>query len=265
MAGSELLAGYPHGAEARRLGQAIAEACESAVGGRKKIAVAFSGGLDSALLALLCARYSKVQLYVAGKPGCHDFHAAVSAAKALSLPLTKIEIERRMLQEIAKQVASAIEKPAPIEIAVAVPLAFVCESAVEGAVVTGTGADELFGGYARYSRMPYDTRLEAMRGDYKRLKIRGAETERALASLFGKDAVQPYMDPVVESVAREVGVDGHFWNGGRKTLLMAAALSSGLPEELAMREKKAAQYGSGVARMLSKASRNPEPRNPPRN
>jgi len=260
MAGSETLEGYPCNAEVRRLGSAIDGACENALKNREKVAVAFSGGLDSALLAFLCARHSEVRLYVAGKPGCHDIAAAESAAKMLSLPLKKIEIERGGLLAASERVASVVENPAPIEIAVSVPLAYVCSSAAEKCVVTGTGADELFGGYARYSRMPGGERLSAMQGDYERLKTRGAETENAIAALFGKCIIQPYMCPSVEKAAREVEIGGHFWNGGRKTLLRAAALSCGLPSELAMREKKAAQYGSGVARMLSKASRNPEPR-----
>jgi asparagine synthetase B (glutamine-hydrolysing) len=92
--GNEPLAGYPYREEARSLGETISKACETTVSGHETVAVAFSGGLDSALLALLCARYTDVRLYVAGKPGCHDFLAAESAAEALPLPLTKIEIER---------------------------------------------------------------------------------------------------------------------------------------------------------------------------
>ncbi|MFH0815545.1 MAG: asparagine synthase-related protein [Methanobacteriota archaeon] len=256
MAGNESVEDYPYRAEAHRMGIAISKACETATGGRDKVAVAFSGGLDSALLAFICANHTEVKLYVAGKPGCHDFRAAESAARALSLPLARIEIERGGLQAVAERVASAVDNPAPIEIAVAVPLAYVCGAAVESAVVTGTGADELFGGYARYSRMPSGERLGAMRCDYGRLKVRGVATEANLASSYGKVAIQPYMDPVVELAFREVGIGAHFWNGRPKALLRYAAVSCGLPMELAMRPKKAAQYGSGVARMLSKARGN---------
>lgn len=249
-------AGYPYREHARRLASALDVACADALARRSRVAVAFSGGLDSALLAMLCARHSDVRLYVAGKRGCHDFRAAASAAERLSLPIATIEIEPESLGGVARRVASAMESPAPIEVAVAVPMAFVCAAAGEDAVVTGTGADELFGGYARYGRMTGGARLESMMADLARLRIRGARTEAAIGAMSGKALLHPYLAKAVEGIARDVGAGGHFWNGTRKSLLREAALVSGLPPALADRPKKAAQYGSGVARMLARASGN---------
>jgi asparagine synthase (glutamine-hydrolysing) len=243
---------YPFQEHSERLAAAIAEACAAATAGRGRVAVAFSGGLDSALLAAMCKRTADVGLYVAGKRGCHDFKAAAEAAEALSLPVTEIVIEPSSLREVSKLVASSIINPAPIEIAVAVPFAYVCRAASESAVVTGTGADELFGGYARYSRMSPETRTESMRGDTTRLRGRGAVAEAAIAARLGKEALQPYLHLAVEAVAGAVPAEGHLWNGRNKALLREAALRSSLPQALAERPKKAAQYGSGVARMLAK-------------
>ena len=254
-AGLEKHAGYPFPEHSELIAEKIARACENLTDGRGRVAVAFSGGLDSSLVAALCKRVTDVSLYVAGKPGCHDIRAAVEAAEALSLPLTTIEIKSSSLRDVAKRVESAIKTPAPIEIAVAVPMAFVCREAVEGAVVTGTGADEIFGGYSRYVGMAPELRLPAMRADVARLRVRGAATERAIGSTYGKAVLHPYMDPSIEAVASVVGVEGHFWMENRKTLLVDAALRAGLPPALANAPKKAAQYGGGVARMLSSAAR----------
>jgi len=59
----------------------------------KKIAVAFSGGVDSGLVGALSMKYAEsVHLYVAGVPGCHDIEAAESAAKELGADLSVIEV-----------------------------------------------------------------------------------------------------------------------------------------------------------------------------
>lgn len=249
------LGDYPFYSAAEKLADAIERSCEESVGGEQHIAVAFSGGLDSALLAMLLSRICDTRLYVAGKKGCQDIAAAELAAEALVLPLTVLNIDNDGLAKAAARAEAAMVGPAPIEIAVAIPMAFVCQSASERLVVTGTGADELFGGYSRYLRMPPNARLEAMNADYVGLAGRGALHETRIAESYSKELAQPYMHPGVAGVAGAVGPEAHHFDGVRKALLRAAALRCGLPIQIATREKKAAQYGSGVARMMSKAAR----------
>ena len=60
----------------------------------------------------------------------------------------------------------------------------------------------------------------------------------------------PYADRRVASFAAGLPVDYKVREGERKAVLRAAALRLGLPEELASAPKKAAQFSSGVARLL---------------
>jgi asparagine synthase (glutamine-hydrolysing) len=249
-AGAEAL--YPFPELARRLLDALDSSCARLVAGQE-VALAFSGGLDSSLLAHLSKRHGRVWLYVAGKAGCPDMATARMTAATLELPLVEVEIEPGKLDEMARTVAGLIEGPAEIEVAVSLPFAFVCGATRERIVMTGTGADELFGGYARYSRLAAGTRRDAMLADHARLKRRGAALEAAIAGTFERQVLNPYLAAEVESVAIQSPEGANFWLDGRKCLLRAAALEAGLPVEIASRPKKAAQYGSGVARMLAKS------------
>jgi asparagine synthase (glutamine-hydrolysing) len=198
------------------------------------------------------ARSTDVRLYVAGKPGCHDIAAARSAAQALALPLREVPIGVETIGGAVERISSSIVSPSPIEIAVSVPLDFVSSAAAESAIATGTGADELFGGYARYFKMAPGEMVKMMHADYAALKRRGAVNERSIAAAHGKVVIQPFMDEAVEAIASSIEPEHHVWMGSRKALLRSSALACGLPGELIRREKKAAQYGSGVARMLQK-------------
>lgn len=245
---------YPFDSDAELVAKTLEDACTRLLKG-KKVAIAFSGGLDSSLIAHIAKRHCDATLYVAGVPGSHDRKAAKVATKALEMPLIELDLSLNSMRPLIAAIETSIPNPLPIEVAVIVPLARVCSSARENVVVTGTGADELFGGYARYARMAEGEREASMAQDYEALKHRGAASESSLASSFGKTVVQPYMDPALEEVVRGIQSEAHFYDGSRKALLRAAALKAGLPAELAKAPKKAAQYGSGATRLLSKLAK----------
>ena len=71
------------------------------------LAVAFSGGVDSALVAAALG----VPLYVAGFPDSHDVAAARSGAEALGMDLTVIEVTHDDLRRAVPEVARATRLP----------------------------------------------------------------------------------------------------------------------------------------------------------
>ena len=58
------------------------------------ITVAFSGGIDSTLVAFLSKKYCEVELIAVGIANSHDIKAAKSAAKLINCDLKIIEVEQ---------------------------------------------------------------------------------------------------------------------------------------------------------------------------
>ena len=222
------------------------------------LAVAFSGGVDSALLA---ARLD-APLYVAGFPESHDVEAARSAAVLLERDLQVVELTHADIERVVPEIAAATGRTDAMSIQIALPLYLTAERvAADGfnRLALGQGADELFGGYAKVEKAPEDPRVAAD-------TVRGAQREvigslpdqlpRDVLALraAGVEPVTPLLHDRVVSVALRLDdrmlVDGE----RRKWALRQAALSS-LPEAIAMRDKKAAQYGSLAARELDRLAR----------
>ena len=222
------------------------------------LAIAFSGGVDSALLA---ARLD-APLYVAGFPDSHDVEAARSAADALDRDLTVVELTHDALERAVLELVAATGRTNAMAIQIALPLYLTAERvAADGfdRLAVGQGADELFGGYAKVAKAPDDPRVEAdtVRGAQREVVATlPDQLERDVLALraAGVEPVAPLLhDDVVRAALRlddAMLVDGET----RKWALRQAALGS-LPETIAMRDKKAAQYGSLAARELDRLAR----------
>ena len=218
---------------------AVADAC------REPVTLAFSGGIDSALLALLAARHSPVELVAVGTPGCHDLGAAESAAARLSLNIRLRETEPRAMATAGRELAAAIPLSPP-EVEFLLPLWLVARDATHATLLCGQGADELLGGYARYRRDGAEPDLAT---EGAGLRDRLPAREAALAAHHGRAIACPYLDARVIAAAGAFSVAERTAAPG-KGPLRDAAEALGLPPELARRPKKAAQYGSGSQKAL---------------
>ncbi|MBI5001279.1 MAG: hypothetical protein HZB92_07135 [Euryarchaeota archaeon] len=242
---------HPYRSEARALADAMQLSCGHIPSGS---ALAFSGGLDSSVLAFLLGE--KARLYVCGSEESPDARAAVRAARILEMDVMRAPPHD--IEGILRTIGAAIPgKLLAIEATILVPFATVCEEAMESRVVTGQGADELFGGYARYLRKSPSDAVEEMKSDFRRLLERGARHERLVAEEFGKEVVHPFIHEGVVAAAN-VTPEAHFHGGKRKALLMEAARTLGLPEPLIGTPKRAAQYGSGATKAIARAAKERE-------
>jgi asparagine synthase (glutamine-hydrolysing) len=129
------------------------------VNGHKTFALSLSGGIDSTIIALECARLSlPVEAYSLSFPdlGDSEFNldaiAASKIAKKLNIKFTQIEMPKStLIPNLIENYVTAMDEPNATTTGIS-QLHFFSEIAEAGhrLVLTGDGGDELFSGYPRY-------------------------------------------------------------------------------------------------------------------
>ncbi|ADB60639.1 asparagine synthase [Haloterrigena turkmenica DSM 5511] len=238
------------------LTDAIETAATDALAPDREIAVAFSGGVDSALVAELL----DAPLYVVGFSDSHDVEAARTAADAMGRELTVVDLEPADLERAVPRVAAATGRTNAMDVQIALPLYLVGERvAADGfdALAVGQGADELFGGYEKVVRLDHrvdaETTRAAVREQIASLPDQLPRDVRAIEAT-GLEPVAPLLhDTVVDAALRLP--DSLLADEDERKRALRRVAAGYLPEEVVSREKKAVQYGSLVARELDRLAR----------
>lgn len=240
------------------------DAIEGAVKKRcyNPMAIAFSGGLDSSLIAAICrnSEFSEyIELYAVGMAGSHDIQQTKKAAELLGLgdKLHRFEPSVGDVEAALPYVIKAIESTEPQKVSIALPLFFASRNAHEDGLrvmLSGQGADELFAGYQRYGSMSPEQLPQALENDLSNIAGNNLERDDAVTMANAVELRVPYLDRMVVELALCISPDLKIHNGIRKYILRKAA-SQILPEELVLKEKKAAQYSSGVYSALEKLAK----------
>jgi asparagine synthase (glutamine-hydrolysing) len=239
----------------RELASLVADSVRRRVGGQRRVAVSFSGGLDSSLIAMLAARYTEVVLCSAYAEGSLDERQTERAAALLGLHLETETIDEASL------VGTRVDIP-PGEVATPMDRALCCIysttsrlASERGArmILLGQLADELFGGYRKYSVTAEDegpTAAERLMAHDVRACADKAFLRDEAACASWAEVRFPYADIEIAGFASRLPFDYKVREGERKAVLRAAALELGLPPELVAAPKKAAQFSSGAAKLL---------------
>ncbi len=240
-------------------GDLLASMLEGAVRERvahlRKVAVAFSGGLDSSILAFLAKKHTKVVAVTVHSVASRDSAAAPAASEALGVELIR---ETPGVQSLGAELAaldlpfSAGRMDRSLFCIYSIASRTAAEAGAE-AILLGQLADETFGGYMKYQRALSEegprASAEMMREDVAASGMRGFLRDEAACSRWLEPRF-PYADGTVLRFGLGLPVEFKIRGGERKAVLRQAARRLGVPEELCDAPKKAAQYSSGVQRLL---------------
>ena len=232
--------------------------------GLNEIGVIFSGGLDSSYLALLLKEISdniplKIRLYAVGAEGSKDVEAAIYASKFLNLDLEIFEVTEDAVRQALPEVVKAIGDDNLMKVGVGLTTYFATRMVARDGIkvaISGQGADELFGGYKRYLQSFVDGTLNYdLRVDMSNMYHVNLERDDACSMLNSVELRLPFLDKKLVELVLNIPdnkkiVSMH--DDMRKSILRKLAFEEGLDYEIAYRPEKAAQYGTGIDKILRK-------------
>lgn len=147
--------GHSLRAWAEKIGDTAAESADAHRIADVEVGCFLSGGVDSSLITReMARRQPAVQCFTVGyaEEAYSELPAARTAAKALGVPLTETTVTAADFFAANRAIQWYLDEPMPNP--AEVPLYFLCRAARQRVkvVLSGEGADELFGGYPLYQQ-----------------------------------------------------------------------------------------------------------------
>ncbi len=254
---------------AETLQKLLEESVRRRVFGVKEVAVAFSGGLDSGVVAFLASKCRvNVHLIHVSLENRPETEEAKKAAEALRLPLQVCLFRESDVEKVVSRVVALVEESDPVKVSVGVPFYWAAEKAAESGfkvLLAGQGADELFGGYQRYVSAYLSCGREkvsrVMFDDVVRLYESNIERDVKICGFHGVELRLPFAAyPIAEfavALPVELKIEGDA-GSLRKLVLRRAAVDMGLPSSIVSKPKRAVQYATGVNVALKRLAKKQE-------
>ncbi len=241
---------------AKTLQTLLERSIQRRVKGLKEVAVAFSGGLDSSLVAFLANKCNvKVSLLHVSLENQAETEEAIKSADKLNLPLQVHLFKDSDVEETLPKVVELVEASDPVKASIGVPFYWVAKKAAEEGfkvMLAGQGADELFGGYQRYVKeycRDGSTVSKTMFSDVVNLYESNLERDLKITGFFDVELRLPFGDFELAEFALSLPLECKMEQKPetlRKLVLRKLSLDASLPPEIANKPKKAVQYSTGI-------------------
>ena len=241
---------------------AVAESVNTTTTTNPSVGVAFSGGIDSTLLAKICKDLGiKVTLLTIGFLHSHDLEFSKIIASKIGLSHTIYTLDEQEFYEVLSYVRQKIgcENVSHIENCIA--YFYIANLARRnGMQLVANGCDELFCGYNEY-RLVYDSgRTHIMQLMDEKI-VNEVTLMNEIETITGERGIKlkiPFLTDKFISFAKDIAIDQKIKGSNdllRKHILRTVALSIGVPEQSAMKPKKAIQYGTMIHKKFKSLSR----------
>ncbi|NYZ80026.1 diphthine--ammonia ligase [Candidatus Micrarchaeota archaeon] len=220
---------------------------------KQRAALLFSGGVDSLTLAKLMKDNNvDFEAFTVGTEDSVDVKNAADAARKFGFKIHVRLVSKKEIEKKIPELISVIGEINPIKTGVGLVKLFALEDAKKRGfthAVLGSGADELFAGYARM-RTNTDEQCKQL--------VKNYDADNAylfkIAEHAGVELILPFMSKEVVDFAMNVPADQKVNDEANKIVLRKLGETIGLGE-YANRKKTAAQYGSGVDKMIEKLAK----------
>ena len=236
------------------------------LGGLEEVALAFSGGVDSSIIAVLAKTLGvEVHLICASLKGEQEVKHAEGVAAALELPLRLACYDPEDVEYVLPTVVQLIEDSDPVAASIGVPIFWASEVASDMGLrimLTGQGADELFGGYKRYVDyyMLHGAEFvrKALERDIFSMSQVNLERDSKISCFHNVELRLPFVTYELAEFALALPLELKIesaYDKLRKRVLRRMAVEAGLLGFIAERPKRAIQYTSGVSKVVRRLAR----------
>lgn len=225
------------------------------------VALLFSAGVDSTLIAILLKKLNvNTTLYTIGTENSQDLKFSKKVAKDIDLPLKTWIINQEIIEKQLEDTINTIEDTNLMKIGVGMTIKLTSQLASKDnqkVILSGQGADELFCGYNRYKNK-YDTPaelLDELTHDLNNMYHVNLERDDKATMSNSIELRVPFLDRNVIETAVKTPIKYMLHSNEdkiRKHILREVAYEMGVPEYIAFRPKKAAQYGTGIDKIIKK-------------
>lgn len=238
-------------------GRAIQEAIRKRVDSKDHVGIIFSGGIDSFLIAYEVQKLGvDFTCYTAGREGATDIQWAKELANQYNFPLKVKMLSADDIEKLIPEIIQDIEDYSLNQVEVSVPIYASVRMAQENGervILSGQGADELFGGYPWYptivDREGHESFEKYSWEDAFLLYKECLEREDKISMAHSIELRVPFLDPEVVKVAFQISpelkIDKENDTLGKR-IHREYCVSRGIPETIAFRLKEAAQHGANV-------------------
>jgi len=253
-------------AAAKKLRRLLQQSVKERVSGLKEVAAAFSGGLDSGIIAFLARNFGiDTHLIFVSLGNQPEAKCVREAAEALKLPLHVQYYSEKAVEEALPKVLWLIEESNPVKTSIGIPVFWTAEKASEmgfRVMLAGQGADELFGGYKRYlndySQYGEELVQKKIFNDTARICETNLERDSKICNFHNIELRLPFATYQLAKFAVSLPLQLKIESPNdmlRKIVLRKVAEDMGLPRFIANKPKRAIQYATGVNKVIKRLSK----------
>jgi len=253
-------------AATKKLSSLLQQSVKQRVSGLKEVAVAFSGGLDSSIIAFLAEKFGvEVHLVSVSLKDQPEIEHVKKAAEALNLPLHIHLYSEKAVEEVLPRVLWLIEDANPVKTSIGIPVFWTAEKASKmgfTVMLAGQGADELFGGYKRYLNDYVQYGEESVQktifNDIAGMYENNFERDSKICNFHNIELRLPFATYQLAKFAASLPLQLKIESPNdmlRKTVLRKMAEDIRLPHFIVKKPKRAIQYATGVNKVIKKLAK----------